>query len=68
MSEIKTPSAVPGESLVGDTPTVPITIPSQATHELAPVANRHTIKYTLDQVYTINTNKGEEGKWGSSTP
>ena len=38
MSEIKTPSAVPGESIVGDTPTVPITIPSQATHELAPVA------------------------------
>ena len=37
MTEIKTPPAVPGKSAVGDTPTVPTTIPSQATHELAPV-------------------------------
>ena len=38
MSAIKAPSAVPGESAVGDTSTVPTTISSQATYELSPVA------------------------------
>ena len=38
MSPSKAPSAVPGESAVGDTSSVPTTIPSQATYELTPVA------------------------------
>ena len=38
MSVIKAPSAVPGESAVGDTSSVPTTIPSQASYKLTPVA------------------------------